>query len=269
MGKVKHRGSHSGIEAKKHLGQHFLNDENVAISTAELIEGEDLDQVIEIGPGTGVLTEHLYKYWGDKLLCVELDSESVTYLNSADWAQGLNLWEGDFLQLDVSQFEGKKIAVIGNYPYNISTQIAFKILEENWNVVLFAGMFQKEVAERFCAVHGNKTYGVTSVLLQSYFDCEVSFLVPPESFIPPPSVDSAVMIAKRTHYEDLPEWKFLRQVVKQAFSQRRKTLSNSLKSMIMQYPKFQLPEEWKTLRAEALSVTDFHALSRAYRDATR
>lgn len=147
MGKVKHKGSHSGIQAKKYLGQHFLNDENIAISTAELMEGEDVDQVIEIGPGTGVLTEHLYKYWGDKLLCVELDSESVTYLKSANWAQGLNLWEGDFLQLDVSQLEGKKIAVIGNYPYNISTQIAFKILEENWNVVLFAGMFQKEVAQ--------------------------------------------------------------------------------------------------------------------------
>lgn len=269
MGKVKHRGSHSGVDAKKHLGQHFLNDDTVAERTAELLKGKDLDQVIEIGPGTGVLTQYLYADWKDKLLCVELDSESVTYLKSADWAQGLNLWEGDFLQLDVSKFEGKKVGVVGNYPYNISTQIAFKVLEEPWNVEIFAGMFQKEVAERFCSQHGNKTYGVTSVLLQTYFDSQISFLVGPEAFIPPPQVDSAVMYAERIHGSEVPKWKFLRSVVKQAFSQRRKTLSNSLKSMLVQYPDFVLPEEWKSLRAEALSVSNFHHLASLFERATR
>ncbi len=264
---MKYSPKQNGVRAKKHLGQHFLVDDEVARKTAELVP-DDLDLIIEVGPGTGVLTQYLYEKWGEKLLCIELDSESVSYLKTADWAQGLNVVEADFLQLDVRPYQGKRIGIVGNYPYNISTQIAFKILEEDWNVVSFVGMFQKEVAERFCAKSGSKVYGVTSVLLQSYFSCGYSFTVEAEAFLPPPKVKSAVMYASRIETGELPEWKPLKSVVKLAFSQRRKTLSNALKSFIVGRSGFELPEEWKGLRAEALSVEDYHKLVQRYLSST-
>jgi len=264
---MKHTARQHGVRAKKHLGQHFLVDDEVARKTAELVPDE-LDLVIEVGPGTGVLTQFLYERFGSKLLCIELDTESVAYLKTANWAKGLEVWEADFLQLDVRPFMGKRIGIVGNYPYNISTQIAFKILEEDWNVVSFVGMFQKEVAERFCADSGSKVYGVTSVLLQSYFQCRYEFTVGPEAFLPPPQVKSAVMHAWRLDSGERPDWKPLKSVVKMAFSQRRKTLSNALKPYLNMYPTFELPEAWKGLRAEALAVEDYHKLVKQYQSAT-
>lgn len=264
---MKYSPKQNGVRAKKHLGQHFLVDEEVARKTAELVP-DDLDILIEVGPGTGVLTEYLYPKWGEKLLCVELDSESVTYLKTVPWAKGLQILEADFLQLDVRPFKGKRIGIVGNYPYNISTQIAFKILEEDWTVISFVGMFQKEVAERFCSKSGSKVYGVTSVLLQSYYSCGYAFTVGEEAFLPPPKVKSAVMFAKKIETGELPAWKPLKSVVKLAFSQRRKTLSNALKPFISGREGFNLPEEWKGLRAEALCVEDYHKLVQQYQSST-
>ncbi len=260
---MKYTPKQNGVRAKKHLGQHFLVDDEVARKTAELVP-EDLDILIEVGPGTGVLTEYLFPKWKDKLICVELDTESVAYLKTAKWAAGLTIIEQDFLQLDVRPYQGKRIGIIGNYPYNISTQIAFKILEEDWNVISFVGMFQKEVAERFCANSGSKVYGVTSVLLQSFYSCSYSFTVGEEAFLPPPKVKSAVMTAKKIETGELPAWKPLKSLVKMAFSQRRKTLSNALKPFLSSNSRFILPEEWKGLRAEALCVEDYHKLVQQY-----
>ncbi len=264
---MKHAPRQHGVVAKKHLGQHFLVDGEVARKTAELVP-DDLDLVIEVGPGTGVLTEYLYPRFGDKLLCIELDSQSVAYLNRVEWAKGLRILELDFLQLDVRPYRGMRIGIVGNYPYNISTQIAFKILEEDWDVVSFVGMFQKEVAERFCAASGSRVYGVTSVLLQSYFSCRYEFTVGEEAFLPPPKVKSAVMHASRIKDAEVPDWKALKSVVKLAFSQRRKTLSNALKPFLTAKPEFTLPESWKGLRAEALRVEDYHKMAQQYKNAT-
>lgn len=256
---MKYKAKQNGVTAKKHLGQHFLVDEEVARKTAELVPN-DLDVLIEIGPGTGVLTQFLYEKWGSKLECIELDSESVAYLKRVEWAQGLKVIEADFLQLDVRSYQGKRVGIVGNYPYNISTQIAFKILEDPWNVVSFVGMFQKEVAERFCAKEGSKVYGITSVLLQSYFDCSYDFTVGPEAFLPPPKVHSAVMSASRIDSDELPPWKPLKSLVKIAFAQRRKTLSNALKGWLNTKEGLVLPDALKGLRAENLSVEDYHKL---------
>jgi 16S rRNA (adenine1518-N6/adenine1519-N6)-dimethyltransferase len=264
---VKYKVKQDGVTAKKHLGQHFLKDEDVAFRTAECVP-EDLDLLIEIGPGTGVLTQYLYKKWGDKLHCVEIDRESVNYLRNVPWAKGLKVIEEDFLQLDVRPYSGMRVGIVGNYPYNISTQIAFKVLEEPWNVVSFTGMFQKEVAERFCAASGSKVYGITSVLLQSYYSCTYEFTVSEESFLPPPKVKSAVMSAKKIEGKPLPHWKILKSLVKMAFSQRRKTLSNALKPWLHSKPGFELPEAWKGLRAEALCVEDYHKLVKQWEELT-
>ena len=264
---MKYKVKQEGVTAKKHLGQHFLIDEDIAFKTAECVP-EGLDILIEIGPGTGVLTKYLYERWGQKLLCIEIDSESVKYLKTASWAEGLQVLEQDFLKLDVRPFLGKRIGIVGNYPYNISTQIAFKILEESWNVVSFVGMFQKEVAERFCAASGSKVYGVTSVLLQSYFECNYQFTVSEEAFLPAPKVKSAVISALRLEDENRHEWKLLKPLVKMAFSQRRKTLSNALKPWLNSKVGFELPDGWKGLRAEALSVEDYHKLSKQLKSVT-
>ena len=246
------------VAPKKHLGQHFLIDKEVTERVAQIIAGVEADELIEIGPGMGVLTEKLYPVWQNRLHCIEIDTESVAYLKKAPWAAGLKVTCGDFLKLSDSEiFNTGKTAVIGNYPYNISTQIAFKVMEQAEKVVFFGGMFQKEVAARFCATHGNKEYGITSVLLQALFDCKYLFSVDENAFSPPPKVKSGVMAAHRRK-EKLPcSYKNLLMVVKTAFNQRRKVLSNGLKPLTSSRPAFQIPEKWKTLRAEQLSVTDF------------
>lgn len=253
------------VRAKKHLGQHFLKDRSIAENIADLTIGEPIDTLIEVGPGMGVLTEFLYPTWGAKLQVAEIDTESVVFLNKAPWALGLKILEGDFLKMKPAElFPTSKTGIIGNYPYNISTEIAFKVVENVASVSFFAGMFQLEVAKRFCASHGNKEYGITSVLLQALFDCKYEFNVEPTAFVPPPKVTSGVMVCRRKAGALPVNYKSLSVVVKTAFSQRRKTLNNALKPLTSSREMFVLPEGWAGKRAEQLSVADFLHLTQIW-----
>jgi 16S rRNA (adenine1518-N6/adenine1519-N6)-dimethyltransferase len=254
-----------GVQAKKHLGQHFLKDETVAQRIAESLSYEGYDQVLEIGPGTGVLTKHVIRK-GIKVTAMELDSESVVYLKHSFGLEHPKLVndktfqviEADFLKFDITKlYQNEPFSIIGNFPYNISTQIVFKAIEYRDQVVEFGGMFQKEVAQRICASHGSKTYGILSVLTQAYFETNYLFTVGPQVFNPPPRVDSGVLsLVRKPHYDQLTcSYKTLSKVVKLAFQQRRKTLRNSLKTL-------QLPDELRdrdvfTLRPEQISVEMF------------
>lgn len=249
------------VRAKKHLGQHFLTDPNIARKIAGTISG-NISQVIEIGPGTGMLTRFLLERNFKRLVPVELDTESVLFLKEHFPQLNNDLIEGDFLKLDLAAvFEGD-FAVTGNFPYNISSQILFKALDYQQQVAELTGMFQKEVAERIVAGHGNKTYGILSVLIQIFYDVRYLFTVNENVFNPPPKVKSAVISMKRK--EELPAGlnrKLLFRVVKTAFNQRRKTLRNALSSICnMQQPVF---ERWAAKRAEQLSPADFIELTHA------
>lgn len=265
----KYTSQDKGVTAKKHLGQHFLKDDSVAVDIAKCLSYEGYDQVLEIGPGTGVLTKHVLRK-GIKVTALELDSESVVYLKHSFpiehpklvSSESFQVIETDFLQKDLKEIYGdRSFAIIGNFPYNISTQIVFKTIENRDQIPEFGGMFQKEVAQRICADHGSKTYGILSVLTQAYYDADYLFTVGPEVFDPPPRVHSGVLFLKRKpNYDKLScSYDKLRQVVKLAFQQRRKTLRNSLKSL-------ELPEEMRdrelfSLRPEQISVADFVALT--------
>ena len=181
------------VRAKKHLGQHFLKDLSVAERIADSLSLEETDKILEIGPGMGVLTTFLLKSGWD-LKVVELDRESVDYLNLHFPPLRNNIIEGDFLRMDLKQIHGgQPFAIIGNFPYNISSQIVFKVLENKELIPSFAGMFQKEVAERITSKEGSKNYGILSVLCQAYYEAEYLFTVGPELFSPPPKVDSGVL----------------------------------------------------------------------------
>ena len=252
------------VQAKKQLGQHFLTDKGIAKKIGSLVSSE-VDCVIEIGPGMGVMTQSLYKTWGQKLACIEIDAESVEYLSRQEWAQGLQVIKGDFLILKDDQWPaGNKVGVVGNFPYNISTQIVFRMLESDRNVTHFAGMFQKEVAKRFCAPEGNKEYGVTSVLLQAYYDCSYEFTVNEGSFNPPPKVKSGVISCYKKSEMPSCSYKNLKTVVKLAFGQRRKTLSNALKSLTSSNAQFVIPSAWVGKRAEQLTVNEFIELTKIF-----
>lgn len=261
-------GEH-GVAAKKHLGQHFLKDETVAMRIADVLSYEGYDQVLEIGPGTGVLTKYIIRK-NIKVTALELDSESVTYLKHSFPIEHVKMVndksfqviEADFLKKDLKDIYGdQSFAIIGNFPYNISTQIVFKTIENREQVPEFGGMFQKEVAQRICAPHGSKTYGILSVLAQAYYDADYAFTVGPEVFDPPPRVDSGVLFLKRKdNYDRLScSYSILRQVVKLAFQQRRKTLRNSLKTMDL--PDVMREKELFNLRPEQISVDMFVALA--------
>jgi len=220
------------VRAKKHLGQHFLTDELIAQQIADSLTEKGYKNVLEIGPGMGVLTKYLLK----KPLTthvIEIDTESVEYLK----AHYLNLTDHiiskDFLKIDLTEYFGnEQVAIIGNFPYNISTQIVFKTLENRHQIPEFAGMFQKEVAKRIAEKEGSKVYGILSVLTQAFYDVEYLFTVPPTVFNPPPKVDSGVIRFIRKENYTLPvDEKLFYRVVKTAFQQRRKTLRNSLKTM--------------------------------------
>ncbi len=256
------------VTAKKQLGQHFLTDKGIAQRIGELML-PNLDTVIEIGPGMGVMTQSLYAQWGSKLTVIEIDHESVAYLGRQEWAHGLNIMEGDFLEIPYEKWpEGNCVGIVGNYPYNISTQIVFRMLEGPRMIEHFAGMFQKEVAKRFCAEHGNKEYGITSVMLQAYYDCKYEFTVNEGSFNPPPKVKSGVMSCVLKKELPLCTYKSLKMVVKHAFSQRRKTLNNALKPLTSVRTNFEIPEKWQGKRAEQLSVEDFKELAIFFENST-
>ena len=190
------------VKAKKHLGQHFLTDETIAKKIADSLTEKGYNNVLEIGPGMGVLTKYLLEKKA-VVTVMELDSESVTYLKETFPLEHLNLnttsekfkiLEGDFLKQQITQlFNKEQVAIIGNFPYNISTQIVFKALENREFVPEFAGMFQKEVAQRIAEKEGSKVYGILSVLTQAFYDVEYLFTVPPSVFNPPPKVDSGVI----------------------------------------------------------------------------
>ncbi len=259
-------GKKAAVRPKKFLGQHFLNDLAIAERIASLVD-DNMAHVVEIGPGTGILTRFLFERFSSRLKCMEIDEEAIQYLHKQKWAEGLDIWKGDYLETidsDWLLFGGQKQALIGNFPYNISTQIVFKILEAGLRIDQFAGMFQKEVALRLCADEGNKDYGITSVLLQAYYTCNFEFTVNEHSFDPPPRVKSGVIQCRLR--ENMPNCKYesLKVVVKTAFSQRRKTLGNSLKPLTSARENFFIPEDWVTKRAEQLSVADYIYLAKIW-----
>lgn len=220
------------VRAKKHLGQHFLNDESVAEKIANTLSFQGYNQVLEIGPGMGVLTKYLLKK-EPIVHVIEIDPESVEYLKSNYLNLADRVIEQDFLKYDLNLvFKNKPFAIIGNFPYNISTQIVFKTLEMRDQVPEFSGMFQKEVAQRICSKEGSKVYGILSVLVQAFYHAEYLFTVPPSVFNPPPKVESGVLLlTRKENYTLACNEAMLFKVVKTAFQQRRKTLRNSLKTL--------------------------------------
>ncbi|MDC6366135.1 MULTISPECIES: 16S rRNA (adenine(1518)-N(6)/adenine(1519)-N(6))-dimethyltransferase RsmA [Flavobacteriaceae] len=257
------------VQAKKHLGQHFLKDENIAKKIADTLSLEGYTNVLEIGPGMGVLTKYLLLR-GMDLVAMDLDEESIVYLNHSfrlehsevfEKNNRLNIIEADFLKFDLKQLYGEEqFAITGNFPYNISSQIVFKMLEMRQQIPEFSGMFQKEVAQRICEKPGSKTYGILSVLVQAFYDAEYLFTVSPQVFDPPPKVQSGVLRLTRKKEMKLPcdEHLFFK-VVKSAFNQRRKTIRNSLKT-------FNLSDNLKEdtifdQRPEQLNVADFITLT--------
>jgi len=244
------------VRPKKHLGQHFLKDKNIAARIVDsLILSSEIDQVIEIGPGTGVLTEFLMQKPID-LKLVEIDRESIPYLKDHFPTLTGKIIEADFLKLNLEDvFEGN-IQIIGNFPYNISSQIFFKVLEHRNRVNQVVCMLQKEVADRIAEKPGSKTYGILSVLLQAYYDIDYLFKVPPGVFFPPPKVMSAVIRLTRNSRLRLEcDEVLFKVVVKQAFQNRRKTLRNSLK--VLNLPASLLTHSLLDKRAEQLAVEQF------------
>jgi 16S rRNA (adenine1518-N6/adenine1519-N6)-dimethyltransferase len=249
------------VQPKKHLGQHFLRDECIASDIANALTGHGgYNNVLEVGPGTGVLTKYLMARKDITLHAVEMDPESVDYLRAHYPQISGRLQSGDFLRMNLDAIGDGSLAIIGNFPYNISSQIFFKVLEHRDHIPEVVGMLQKEVAERLAAPPGSKTYGILSVLLQAWYDVEYLFSVPPAVFYPPPKVDSGVIRVKRNTRASLgcDEKVFVR-VVKAGFGQRRKTLRNALGSI-----QFTTPPDAHllTLRAERLSVENFISIAK-------
>jgi len=248
------------VRAKKYLGQHFLKEEEIAEKIAASLTEKGYKNVLEIGPGMGVLTKYLLqkKYTTS---VIEIDTESVEYLKAHFLNLSDRIISKDFLKIKLSDYFGENpLAIIGNFPYNISSQIIFKTLENRWQIPELSGMFQKEVAKRIASKPGNKVYGILSVLTQAFYEVEYLFTVPPTVFNPPPKVDSGVIRLIRKEIFELPaSEKLFFKVVKLGFNQRRKTLRNSLKS-------FNLSDKLKqdvifAKRPEQLSVEQFIELT--------
>ena len=251
------------IRAKKHLGQHFLTGPGIAQNIAESLTCHNgCNTVLEVGPGTGALTKPLIARGDLSLHVIELDEESVEYLVTEEILPSDRIYGVDLLKWnpDLSFPDGAPFIVAGNFPYNISSQILFWVLDQRARVPEVVGMFQKEVAERIAEGPGTKTYGILSVLLQSYYDIEYLFTVHEDAFDPPPKVKSGVIRLLRNDTTDIGcSFSHFKQVVKGAFNQRRKTLRNSLSSA--GFPKDSVPEEFAPKRAEQLSVKEFHSLA--------
>jgi len=245
------------VRPKKFLGQHFLKDKNVAQRIVEALQLPDAtQQVVEIGPGTGVLTQFLIEMPAVDLQLVEIDRESVAYLKVHYPQLASKIAEGDFLELDLNAKYQSPLFIIGNFPYNISSQIFFKVLEHRHQVTQVVCMLQKEVADRIAEKPGSKTYGILSVLLQAYYDVTYLFKVPPGVFFPPPKVMSAVIRLTRNSRTHLGcDEALFKTVVKQAFQNRRKTLRNALK--ILNLPATLSAHPLMEKRAEQLDVEQF------------
>lgn len=243
------------VKPKKQLGQHFLNDKNIAQKIIDSLDAQYADNILEVGPGMGVLTKSLLARFGDKLFAAEVDSDSVTYLQ--EYLPDLNnrLLHEDFLKVDLKKYLNGNVAIIGNFPYNISSQIFFKVLDNRDMVTEVVGMLQREVALRICEPPGSKAYGILSVLLQAYYDIQYLFTVSEGVFTPPPNVKSAVirLTRNKTVKLDCNEKLFFR-VVKAGFNQRRKMLRNSIKSA---FKGFSAENQLLSRRPESLSVAEF------------
>lgn len=248
------------VKPKKHLGQHFLKDENIAAKIVDSLTGYgNYNNVLEIGPGTGALTTHLVKKdWN--LFLLEIDDESISFLHSNYPQLVERIITGDFLNLKIDKIIKPPLAIIGNFPYNISTQIIFRVLDMRDDITEVVGMFQKEVAERLVNSAGSKTTGILSVLLQTWYDCEYLFTVDKEVFYPPPKVQSGVIRLKRNKRKVLEaDEHFYKKVIKMAFNQRRKTLRNSLKQIVNEKG-VDTTNPFFTKRPEQLSVEEFIGL---------
>jgi 16S rRNA (adenine1518-N6/adenine1519-N6)-dimethyltransferase len=248
------------VRPKKHLGQHFLRDNEIARKIVDSLNLQNCQNILEIGPGMGILTTYLLDFPENKLWVIDIDRESINYLHERFPQLKGRIIQGDFLKNDLTEIPDGDLALIGNLPYNISSQIFFRLLDLKNVVPEMVCMIQKEVAQRLASPPGNKTYGILSVLLGAFFDIEYLFTVAPESFNPPPRVDSAVIKLTRNNTKKLAcDEKLFFRVVKQGFQNRRKTLRNALKPL-------NLPEQinehpFLSLRAEQLSVADFVALT--------
>jgi len=247
----------SSVRAKKHLGQHFLTDKNIASKIVNSLNpGEKYKQVLEVGPGMGILSDFLLAKEEYQTWLVDLDTESYVFLQKKYPQLGERLINGDFLELDFKALFNDQFAVIGNFPYNISSQILFKILDNRESIPEMVGMFQKEVAERCASKPGSKEYGILSVLVQAYYNTEYLFTVKAGVFNPPPKVLSAVIRLTRKQDNTLNcDEKLFWKVVKAGFNQRRKTLRNALSSLLSKEK--MTDEPMLELRAERLTVDDF------------
>jgi len=247
------------VRAKKALGQHFLKDDSISADIANALTSlNSVKNIIEVGPGTGALTKFLLKKDAN-LKVVEIDRESVDYLNVHYHELHGNIISESFLKLDLKSVFNQPLIVIGNFPYNISSQILFHCLDHKNSVVEVVGMFQKEVAERVAKPPGSKAYGILSVLLQAYYDIEYLFTVNEDAFDTPPKVKSGVIRLVRNNVQSLDcDEKLFKQIIKQSFNQRRKTLRNSLKTYLKDR---ELPEKFKMERPEQLGVAEFVELT--------
>jgi 16S rRNA (adenine1518-N6/adenine1519-N6)-dimethyltransferase len=248
------------VKPKKYLGQHFLNDHNIARKIASSLEVEDDAVIFEVGPGTGILTQYLLERFTGRLKLFEIDAESIPVLLSRFPQLSDSIIHQDFLKIDLNDYTKGNIAIAGNFPYNISSQILFKVLENKDQVSQVVCMLQKEVAQRIASPPGSRDYGIMSVLLQTYYTTEYLFTVGEQVFFPPPKVKSGVIRLKRNSriIEDFDPVLF-KSIVKTAFNQRRKTLNNSLKSIL---DGRKLNESIGMKRAENLSVEDYLILAR-------
>jgi 16S rRNA (adenine1518-N6/adenine1519-N6)-dimethyltransferase len=245
------------VRAKKHLGQHFLIDESIASNIVEAcMQDLKTDALIEVGPGTGVLTKYLFKKKIPQFFALDVDAESVAYLHQQYPKQADNVKLLDFLEVDIKSIVTGSFSIIGNFPYNISSQILFKALEHRHECPLIVGMFQKELGERVAAPPGSKTYGILSVLMTAFYDVEYLFTVHENAFSPPPKVKSGVIACRRNKTQQLAcdETLFIK-VVKTAFNQRRKQLKNSLGVFLIEGKV--LPDKFVTQRPEQLTVAEF------------
>jgi 16S rRNA (adenine1518-N6/adenine1519-N6)-dimethyltransferase len=249
------------VKPKKHLGQHFLIDKEIAANIVNLLSlHQGYTQVLEVGPGMGVLTDFLLQKTDYQTVLIDIDQESITYLHKKYPGLGERIMQGDFLRLPLEKLFPQPFAIIGNFPYNLSSQILFKVLDHKDSIPEVVCMLQKEVARRIASPPGNKEYGILSVFLQAYYDIEYNFTVPPHVFEPPPKVQSGVIRLRRNQVQSLDcDEKLFFRLVKQGFNNRRKTLRNALKPMGPTEEMNQSP--FLDKRAEQLSVADFVLLT--------
>lgn len=249
------------VRAKKNLGQHFLTDRSIAKDIVDSLKAEGVEKVLEIGPGMGVLTGYLLEKEAYETSVVEIDRESVAYLKKHFPILTDRIIEGDFLRMDLSkEMNSSPFAVIGNFPYNISSQIFFKVLANKELVPEVVCMLQKEVAERICSGPGSKVYGILSVLIQAWYEVEYLFTVHEHVFNPPPKVKSAVIRLRRNKTKQLGcNEKLFVEIIKQSFNQRRKMLRNTLKGLTPRVD--EIDSAILTKRPEQLSVAEFVALT--------